>query len=222
MESLLYICAYAQLGITLVVTILSQFVETPLQIHHCAAKRVLMYLVGAARHGMMIGDVPGETNGQKRSTSGLSLLSNSGCAQSTGSRSYASGRFVILRGGFVGRPSSKQRRVAVSSIESEYTALSEGIPNIQYYWHTSNEISKATGRTIVYEDNQACIWCVTEQRKRNNHIDVSYHVYREAVGNGDVRGYHCPSTEMTANTLTKPLGSEKYKIVEPLISMMFS
>ena len=42
--------------------------------------------------------------------------------------------------------------------------------------------------------------------RRNKHIDLAYHFVRDAVRRGIVNITYLPTTEMTADTLTKPLG----------------
>ena len=43
------------------------------------------------------------------------------------------------------------------------------------------------------------------------HIDVRYHFIRYTINAGDIRLVYCPSADMTADILTKPLPSVKVK-----------
>lgn len=80
----------------------------------------------------------------------------------------------------------------------------------------SKKTREATVWTIVCEENQACTSWVTEGGKRNEHIDVCYHVRRKAVNNGKVKLEYRPATDMIASTLTEPLEPQKLKTVLPV------
>ena len=45
--------------------------------------------------------------------------------------------------------------------------------------------------------------------RRNKHIDVRYHLSRQAIQDGDVSLTYCPTEEMIADMFTKPLGRVK-------------
>jgi len=64
----------------------------------------------------------------------------------------------------------------------------------------------------VREDNQSCIKMAEGEgtNKRSKHIDVRYHVSREAINNGEIE-LECINTEdQIADALTKNLGGRKY------------
>lgn len=65
--------------------------------------------------------------------------------------------------------------------------------------------------TIVYEDNQAYICWAADHEKRK-HIYTVSHMCREVCDNGEIVLKYCPSTEMMADNLTKPLNLNKLKI----------
>ena len=73
--------------------------------------------------------------------------------------------------------------------------------------------------TIVYQDNQECMkWAETRGKPRKD-IDVRYHVFREAVENGEVSLEYYSSKEIIAEALTKPLGPEKHRYLETKMPM---
>src|SRR5258705_10917652 len=67
---------------------------------------------------------------------------------------------------------------------------------------------KSTGSTIVFEDNQGCIKMVNSDRcgARTKHIVVIHHQLRELQERKIIEMRYCPSQEMTADVMTKPLG----------------
>ena len=61
--------------------------------------------------------------------------------------------------------------------------------------------------TIVIEDNQGAIAMsrnpVTHSRTKQ--IDIHFHYVQEAIKEGEVTVHYCPTEEMLADILTKPL-----------------
>ena len=69
------------------------------------------------------------------------------------------------------------------------------------------------GAYPVYEDNQACIKMAEGDgvTKRAKHIDVRYHVTREAIQKGEITLEYISTEEQVADALTKNLGQVKFK-----------
>ena len=65
----------------------------------------------------------------------------------------------------------------------------------------------------MYSDNQGCITLAEnpEGHSRSKHIDVQYHYFRQLLEYGKIRLDYCPSTDMLADVLTKPLGYRTFK-----------
>ena len=61
--------------------------------------------------------------------------------------------------------------------------------------------------TLLYGDNMGAIDTATnsDNTKRSRHIDIRYHITREALANGTLRLQYCHSNDMVADILTKPL-----------------
>ncbi|KXJ68002.1 hypothetical protein RP20_CCG006710 [Aedes albopictus] len=72
---------------------------------------------------------------------------------------------------------------------------------------------KQEGPTVMFEDNMSCINFVEVERqsRRSKHIDTRMHFTRELVENGIAVLQHCVSENMTADMLTKAVGSIKQK-----------
>ena len=60
----------------------------------------------------------------------------------------------------------------------------------------------------MYSDNQGCIALAEnpEDHARSKHIDVQFHYTRQLVEYKKVRVDYCPTEDMLADVLTKPLG----------------
>ncbi len=63
--------------------------------------------------------------------------------------------------------------------------------------------------TPIYEDNQSCIAMIHGQsnHQKSKHISPKYHYTREQVQIGEIEVKYIKTEEMTADILTKPLGS---------------
>jgi hypothetical protein len=53
-------------------------------------------------------------------------------------------------------------------------------------------------------------WHNPEYHARTKHIDVQYHFVRECIEMGKVKLVYCPTEEMVADTLTKPLARDRH------------
>ncbi len=61
---------------------------------------------------------------------------------------------------------------------------------------------------MVWEDNLQAIMLAADPLQyhaRNKHIDVRHHYIRDKVADGQVVLRHCPTGDMVADMLTKPL-----------------
>ena len=63
--------------------------------------------------------------------------------------------------------------------------------------------------TTIYQDNQGTIALAKNvmTSRRAKYIDIRHHFVREMILNGDINVQYCPTHEMNADLLTKPLGA---------------
>ena len=66
----------------------------------------------------------------------------------------------------------------------------------------------------VFEDNQSCISLAKNPtfHARTKHIDIRHHFVREAVENELIELVYCPTEEMIADILTKPLAKAQFEL----------
>jgi hypothetical protein len=69
------------------------------------------------------------------------------------------------------------------------------------------------GPYSVREDNQSCIKMAEGEgtNKRSKHIDVRFHVSREAIDNGEIELEYINTEDQIADALTKNLGKVKFQ-----------
>jgi hypothetical protein len=100
----------------------------------------------------------------------------------------------------------------LSSTEAEYVALSEACQEAIWLTQLMKDFHETElSQTTIYGDNQSCIKLVKSERtsSRSKHIDTKYHFIRDVITRGDIILEYCPSTEMVADILTKPLEAVK-------------
>jgi hypothetical protein len=136
-------------------------------------------------------------------------------------RKSVTGHVFIINTEPVTWTSTKQRCVATSTTESEYIALSEACKQSQWLRALLRELQRtsllAEGLIVpIRSDNQACIALAKDPvvHSCTKHIDVRYHYTRELVTGKKVTIDYCPTADITADILTKPLslqGFQRYR-----------
>ncbi|KXJ30254.1 hypothetical protein RP20_CCG005095 [Aedes albopictus] len=109
--------------------------------------------------------------------------------------------------------SRRQSCVTLSSMEAEYVALSEACQEALWLRQLFRELGELQDRpTTVMEDNQGCLAFVRSERvsRRSKHIDTKERFIQELCSRGEVRLQYCPTDQMQADILTKPLGPVKH------------
>ena len=118
-----------------------------------------------------------------------------------------------LNGGTVSWSSRKQDIVSLSSMESEYIALSEACKELQWV----NMIVKSLNcfsipkQAIVNTDSQSSMKLMKNQKfsNRSKHVDTKYHYVRNLMENEEIELKYCSTEENVADMMTKPLGTIK-------------
>ena len=133
-------------------------------------------------------------------------FSDADWAEDTNDRKSTSGYVFMLSGGAVSWSSKKQKCVALSTAEAEYIVLSSAAQESVWLRQLITELGSSPEMpTIIFEDNQSTI-AMTKNPQfhgRAKHIEIKHHFIREQVSNGKVQLEYCPTTEMTADILTK-------------------
>ena len=76
--------------------------------------------------------------------------------------------------------------------------------------------------TEVFEDKQGTIAMSKNpvNHNRTKHIDIKYHYMREAMENKVITLTYCPTKEMVADPLTKPLPREQFETLRHDMGLM--
>lgn len=207
--SLIYAMTCTRPDISWIVSKLSQTLANPKAENLVAAEHVLRYLKGTNDYELCF----------KKTDEDLNLIgfSDSDWASSIEDRRSTTGYCFSLnkQGPAISWKSKKQPTVALSTCEAEYIGLATTTQESMYLAQLLSGIDNREYRcTKMYGDNQGAIALSKNpvNRQRSKHIDVKYHFIRDALSEGKIDIAYCPSEDMVADILTKPVA--KFKIVK--------
>ena len=112
------------------------------------------------------------------------------------------------------KSSKRQKTVARSSTEAEYVALSMAAQEAIWMRSLLYDMGLGVeGPTTILEDNNGAIDLSKNDKNHNRtkHIDIAYHFTRERVQSGELKVLHCPTSDMTADILTKGLARVQFQ-----------
>ena len=215
--SLLYTSVGTRPDISSALRAVSCFLSSPTSLHLQAAIRILKYLKGTADKGIKY---------SPRGNGKFISYADADFANDPDLRRSVSGGVTFLAGGAITWTSVFQTLIAQSSCEAEYVSLSLQTQQCLYLKQlaTSLRLKSDINNLVIYEDNQSTIKLTKDWifRKRSKHIDVKFHLVRDHVLRGDISVVYCPSEFMFADTLTKPLGENKFKMMrDTLLGLRF-
>lgn len=210
--SLMYLSVATRPDIAHSVSVLSQFNEHPTEEHWGAAKRVLRYLKGTTKLGLVYRRPVGKIIGYTDADWGN---------DPNDSRSYT-GYVFTLGGAAISWKSRKQRTVALSTTEAEYQALTEATKESMYLRGLIYELGiPQFSEGSVYCDNQGAINLTTAAKfhDRTKHVRIKFNFVREAVQSKTIKLLHESSENMIADILTKSLAKERHLIITKALGM---
>lgn len=207
--SLIYAMTCTRPDISWVVSKLSQTLAEPKAEHLVAAKHVLRYLKGTNEYELCF----------KKTDEYLNRIafSDSDWASSVEDRRSTTGYCFSLKkqGPAISWKSKKQATVALSTCEAQYIGLANTTQESMYLTQLLNGMdNRDYSCTKIHGDNQGAIALSKNpvNRQRSKHIDVKYHFIRDALIEGKIDIVYCPSEDMVADILTKPVA--KIRIVK--------
>ena len=186
---------------------LAQFTSNPSSKHLLAAKRVLRYLQGTRNRGIIYRPPPMRLTG----------YSDADWAGDIDSRRSTTGYVVMLNGGAIAWRSHRQPTVALSTMEAEYMALTEAAKELKWLRTLLGELGYKNNNnseaTVLHSDNQSAIALAKNpvSHARAKHIDIRHHFIREAIQDNIIWVQYIPTSEMTADSLTKALSRDKHE-----------
>jgi hypothetical protein len=187
------------------VSLISRFMEKPKESHWKDGKRVLRYIAGTKRFGILYA-----------SSDNYKLIgyTNSDWGGNMDDRKITLGYIFHLGSGAISWASQKQPIVALSSAEAEYVAATSAACQVVWMRRVLSDLRHPQEEpTKIYIDNNSAIALSKNHvfHKRSKHIDTRYHFIRELVNNGDIYLEFCRSKEQLADIFTKPLAKNVFE-----------
>jgi hypothetical protein len=203
--SLIYAMTCTRPDISWVVTKLSQYLSNPLKYHWVGVKHVFRYIKGTLDYKLCF---------RKSDEINLYGYSDADWAVSMEDRRSVTGYcFSLTKSGpLISWKSRKQPTVALSTCEAEYMALAACVQECLFLLQLLNDfMCTQTMPITIYEDNQGTIELSKNpiQHQRSKHIDVRFHFIRDEIMKNKVKIEYCPTMEMLADLLTKPITKAK-------------
>lgn len=202
---LLYIAVNSRPDISASVSILARRVAKPTQEDWTELKRVVKYLKGTA-------DMKLKLSRLETKCDIFFGYADADWAENREERKSNSGFVFKVFGGTVSWSCRKQSCVALSSTEAEFIALAEACQEAVWIKRLLQDLNETPNNPIViFEDNQSCIKLVHNEKfsNRSKHIDTKYHFVKDYVGKNIVTCKYCPTEDMVADLLTKPLTASR-------------
>ncbi|KAG8502831.1 hypothetical protein CXB51_000478 [Gossypium anomalum] len=193
------------------VSLLSRFMHYCDTSHFKAAKRVLRYLKGTLKLGVMF---------KKENELRLVRYSDSDWAGSADDMRSTSGYFFTLGSGSFCWSSKKQQTVAQSTAEAEYIAVAAAVNQAIWLRKLLSDLNEEQSEaTEIMVDNQSAVAIAKNPvfHGKTKHFKIKFHFVREAEQTGEISLVHCNLQDQLADILTKPLGTFRFEALREMI-----
>lgn len=207
---LLYLATRVRPDVLLPITFLCSRVSDPTINDQEKLHRVMKYLYGTPTLGIVLGKYGEEM--------GLTVYADASYAVHKDYKSHG-GVIVIHNRGPVLVKCSKQKMVTKSSTEAELVTLSDAASIAAY----NVQFLKCQGYNVdatLKQDNTSTIKLAENGRSnsdRTRHIGIRYFFIKQYLEDGTMKIEHCPTKEMLADILTKPLVGEQFRILRDML-----
>ena len=200
-----FACIGTHPDISYAVSVAAKYCLNPSPTHCNALRRILKYLAGTLDLGFSF-------SGNNHPLS-LSAYSDVDFAMDLDDRKSRSEYILFVNHGPVFWASHKQASCASSTTEAEYLAASTATKEIIWHRRLLTSLGKApTSPTPLFTDNQSALRLIKnpEFHCRTKHIDVQYHVIREAFLANRLLPFFISSHDQLADIFTKALSKENF------------
>ncbi|SDA08464.1 BZ3501_MvSof-1269-A2-R1_C37g00162 [Microbotryum saponariae] len=204
--SLLYISLGTRPDIAFAVSYLARFANNPGRRHWIAVKHILRYLRATYRNELVY------ARGQARITGvvGYSDANWGACIDTSVS---TMGYVFYIAGSAVSWSSKRQSRVADSTTDAEYLALSHAGKEGIYLSQLLEELHvQPVAPAHIFTDNEAAAAVAHDPVRVSGtrHIRLREHFVRDMVNRGDISLSHVGTSDMVADIFTKALGPKVF------------
>lgn len=202
--SLLYLSTNTRPDISIATSILARRVSDPRKCDWNEVKRVFRYLKFTKSKKLKMGNHGNQDN--------LYGYVDADWAGDQTDRKSNTGYCLIYNGALISWASRKQSSVSLSSTEAEFIAFAEAVRDLIWIVRILKDFDQHIETpTKLFEDNQGCIKLLNDRvcHQRVKHIDIKYKFVHEHIDLKAVSAVYCPTKNMIADMLTKPLDGPK-------------
>lgn len=202
---LLYISVNTRPDVSAAIGILAQKVSKPTYEDWNQCKRILKYLKTTSNLKLLLSN--------KNKDQQLIGYADANWAEERTDRKSNSGRIFFYNGGTIAWSCQKQTLVASSTCEAEYISLSEAAKEAKWLRQLLTDLHQPIEEpTTIFNDNQSCLRLLNDDKFsfKTKHMDTKYKLAKDLVKKGIITSCYCPTEEMIADILTKPLPPNKH------------
>lgn len=211
--TMMYLALYTRPDICFAVNYLSRFSEAPDMRHFVACKRILRYLKGTSSYGIKYERSDGTNDF-------VVAYSDADWASDRLSRRSTSGYMVLIANSLISWRCQRQRSVALSTVESEFVAMSICLQDLLWYKDLLREAFPSfSSKIIFYSDNQGAIAVARNESysSKLKHISIRMSFVKDVVKCEDISlAYKC-TEEMLADIFTKVLPGGRFEALCSLL-----
>lgn len=194
---------------------LSRYLKEPNVDHLKEAKRVLRYIKGTTNMGLHFTAV------ENPQLIGYSDSDWGGCKEDLKS---TTGYCFSIGSAIFSWQTSKQHTIAQSTAEAEYMAMCAATNQASWLKRLLEDLGFRNQEGVtIYSDSQSAIAIGKNpvQHRRTKHIQIKYHIVREAERSGAIQLRYCRKEEQIADIFTKALGGQLFDMFRELLGMKF-
>jgi uncharacterized protein YeaC (DUF1315 family) len=212
---LLYLCKRARPDIHTAVAFLTTRVTAPDTDDYGKLRRCMRYLRGTKDLPLTLVTPPGPIN--------ITWSVDASFAVHPDMKSHT-GATLSLGSGVLYSMSTRQKLNTKSSTEAELVGVDDAMSAVTWTRNFIEAQGQIVNSNTVLQDNQSAILLekngMKSSGKRTRHINIRYFFIKDRVENNELQIKYCPTEEMLADILTKPLqGSQFYKLRNRMLNI---
>lgn len=193
---MMYLCNNSRPDIAFAVSQCARYTHSPTELHGLYLKHIGKYLKGTRDKGLILNPKSSKLDIECYVDADFAGLWNSDDEQDPHCVRSRTGFVILVAGCPVLWKSKLQTEIALSTMESEYIALSQSCRELLPLQDLVNEVGAIVGmpegdktmgvHSTVFEDNEPCLKLANMElprmTNRSKHIAIKYHWFRSHVG----------------------------------------